>query len=450
MAKRKLEMFLTPKQLDAWEYLGDDIHTEVLYGGSAGSGKSALGCFWLIRNAYEYPGTRGMMGRVVLKHLKQSTLLSFFDVCRTLGLESGRDYHYHIQGGYIIFNQTGSKIYLKDLAYYPSDPEYDSLGSTEYSYAFIDEASQMNVKVRDVVKSRIRYKIKEFNIKPKLLMTCNPSKNFLYSDFYKPWKEGDLRQDRAFVPALPGDNPFLPADYIENLKGLDKITQERLLYGNWEYDDDPSTLVDIDAINDLFTNQVEGQPVDEGDEDKRELYLVADIARFGSDRTVISLWKGLECFRLEVFKKQSLLVTAKLVEQRAKEFNIRYSNILIDEDGIGGGVMDSLKGVKGFMANQKPFRDENYNNLRSQCAFSLAQAVRDRRISIKTGNEDLKAQIVAEFETLKQKDPDKDGKLSLIGKDRMKNVLGRSPDLLDVCIMRMWFEFRPVPKLSFL
>jgi hypothetical protein len=34
----------------------------------------------------------------------------------------------------------------------------------------------------------------------------------------------------------------------------DKVTKERLLNGNWEYDDDPTKLYQYDDINDLFTN----------------------------------------------------------------------------------------------------------------------------------------------------------------------------------------------------
>ena len=48
--------------------------------------------------------------------------------------------------------------------------------------------------------------------------------------------------------------------YIENLKKLDTKNRERLLNGNWEYDDDPTKIFDYDSIIDLFTSDAERDP----------------------------------------------------------------------------------------------------------------------------------------------------------------------------------------------
>ena len=40
-------------------------------------------------------------------------------------------YKYNQNDGIITFPMTGSKVYLKELKFYPSDPDYDYLGSTE-------------------------------------------------------------------------------------------------------------------------------------------------------------------------------------------------------------------------------------------------------------------------------------------------------------------------------
>jgi hypothetical protein len=45
-----------------------------------------------------------------------------------------------------------------------------------------------------------------------------------------------------------------------------------------------------------------------------------------------------------------------------------------------------------------------------------------------------------EFAQIKQKDMDKDGKLKIVGKDEVREALGRSPDAGDTFLMRMWFE----------
>ncbi len=237
------------KQLQAFEYLTDRITTELLYGGGAGGGKSYLGCVWLVYSCLAYPGTRYLMGRAILKTLKDSTLLTFFNTCKQFNLVKGIDYKYNYIQGIISFT-NGSEIYLKDLYAYPSDPEFDELGSTEYTGAFIDEASQVTEKAYQIVMSRLRFRLDEYGIVPKLLTATNPTKNFLYADFYKPWRDNQLITYRKFIQALVGDNPYAPTHYIENLKKLNKNSKERLLYGNWEYDDDPSRLFDYDQILD--------------------------------------------------------------------------------------------------------------------------------------------------------------------------------------------------------
>ena len=38
---------------------------------------------------------------------------------------------------------------------------------------------------------------------------------------------------------------------------------------------------------------------------------------------------------------------------------------------------------------------------------------------------------------------DKDGKRTVLPKDKVKDILGRSPDFADTLMMREWFELRP-------
>jgi phage terminase large subunit len=180
----------------------------------------------------------GLIGRSSLKTLKETTLQSFFEVCKMQGLKAETHYRYNQQSNTISF-PNGSQILLKDLFLYPSDPNFDELGSLEITDAFIDECNQTVEKAFNVVKSRIRYKLDENNLIPKMLGSCNPAKNYVYHRFYKPAKDNTLQRDRQFIQALVSDNPDISKHYRENLMGLDETSKQRLLYGNWEYDDDP-------------------------------------------------------------------------------------------------------------------------------------------------------------------------------------------------------------------
>ena len=439
MKKIIVNLDLSKRQKQAWEILNDKIHTEIFYGGGAGGGKSYLGCLWLLYNCLNYSGSRWLMGRAKLKELKESTLLTFFQVCRDWKVVQGVDFKYNSIEGTIKFRNT-SAIYLKDLFLYPSDPEFDSLGSTEYTGAFVDEASQITAKAKNIVMSRLRYKLDEFGLIPKFLIASNPSKNFLYFEFYKPDREGTIESYRVFIPALVGDNPFISKYYIENLKKLDRVSRERLLYGNFEYDDDPTKLFDYDSIIDLFTNEAE----------RGERYCTVDVAGRGRDRTMILIWDNL--FVEKVYNVDN--ISSEEMDSILSTHKIPRSKCAIDEDGVGFGLVKDMPGVKGFINNATPIKKKkeieedkvlhNYKNLKAQCWFELANYVNAGWIGV---YKDIRVEdrelLIEDLEQIKQKDPGKDQPLRILTKEEIKENLGRSTDIGDALMMRMYFEINP-------
>ena len=75
----EINIDLTKKQSQAWKLLMDNSVNEVLYGGSAGAGKSWLGCLWIVTLCLKYNGIRCLIGRTVLQQLKLTTLEVLFD-----------------------------------------------------------------------------------------------------------------------------------------------------------------------------------------------------------------------------------------------------------------------------------------------------------------------------------------------------------------------------------
>lgn len=448
-AQAPLEINFAPsvKQYEAWQFLTDKTTSELGYGGGAGSGKSYLGCFWQMSQRLAYPGTSGLIGRRELMNLKRTTLLTFFKVCAEFGLKEGTHFTYNQQDSRINFANK-STIFLLDLSAQPSDPLYTRLGGLELTDAFIDESNEVPIEAISILKTRIGRGLNDrYGLKPKLLETFNPSKEHIYHRYYKPWKTGTLPPNRKFVRALPTDNPHIPQAYLDQLAEADKTTKERLLYGNFEYDDDPTALIQYDALIDLWTN-----PAPEN----QLRYIVADIARYGSDRSVITLWNGFELSDVHIVKKQPTDVTAAIIRDLAFSNHVPYSNILVDSDGIGGGTLDQLKGAKGFIANSSPIpqgkeKDKgNYQNLKAQCCYLLADLVNNRTMAISSSLSisgetptTFKELLIQDLEQVKTRDADKDGKLKVMAKDEVKERIGRSPDFGDCFMMRAYFELLP-------
>lgn len=305
---------------------------------------------WLIECCQTYPGSRWLMGRSKLKTLKETTLKSFFEISSKLGISD--QWNFNAQSNVITF-KNGSEIILKDLFLYPSDPEFDGLGSLEITGAFIDECNQLSFKAWEVVKSRIRFKLTEFGLTPKILGTCNPAKNWVYKEFYKPFKEKCLKEYRKFIQALPTDNPHLHPSYLQALLRMNKNSRERLYFGNWEYDNDDNALIEYDAITDYFNPT----HVEAG----KDRYITIDVARKGKDKTVMRVWYGLLCVERVELKKQTLDVSVARAKELQKKHRITSNATVADEDGVGGGLVDFLK-CKGFLNNGRPFNGENYEN----------------------------------------------------------------------------------------
>lgn len=424
-------MKLLPKQDNAVYYLKDKTTKELLYGGAAGGGKTALGCLWLIEQSQKYPGSRWLMGRSKLKTLKETTLNTFFELTSKLGITN--QFTYNSQSNVIYWN-NGSEILLKDLFLYPSDPNFDALGSLEITGAFIDECNQIVLKAWQIVLSRCRYKLKEFGLTPKMLGTCNPAKNWTYQEFYKPDRDGTLTPQRKFIQALPTDNPNLHKSYLESLLSLDKNSKQRLYFGNWEYDDDPATLIDSDSISDYWgADHVKA----EGDK-----FMTIDVARKGKDNTVFRVWHGWKVIHRFAIDKSDLTIVVNKAKQLQKKYEIPLSHIIADEDGVGGGVVDFLR-CKGFVNGSRALNDENFNNLKSQCGYKMAQKIVNREVGEVVTDSSVITITSEEMEQVKQKDIDKDGKIALVSKDVVKLNIGRSPDEWDSIMMRYYFELAP-------
>ncbi len=421
-------MKLLIKQEHAVHFLKDSQTKEILYGGAAGGGKSALGCLWLIENCQRYKGSRWLMGRSKLKALKETTLNTFFELTSLLKL--GDQFSYNAQSNIIKWN-NGSEILLKDLFLYPSDPNFDSLGSLEICGAFIDECNQVVHKAWQIVLSRCRYKLNEFGIIPKVLGSCNPAKNWTYKEFYKKAKDGTLSDTKVFIQALPTDNPHLPASYLESLLSLDKNSKQRLYFGDWEYDDDPSALIDFDSIVDYFN------PIHLVEE--KEVYLTIDVARQGNDKSVIRVWKGWLCIKRMSFDKNTITELADIARNLMAEYGISRSRVVADEDGVGGGLVDILR-CKGFVNGSKALNGENYDNLKNQCSHKMSMRIVNKQVGEICRDKQIIDLISEEMEAVKLVEMDKDGRVKLLRKDKVKELIGRSPDDWDSIMMRYYFE----------
>lgn len=440
-----------PKQLQAAEFWIDNEVEQLLYGGAKGGGKSFLGANLIFGDALIYPGTHYFIARQELTDLRSFTLPTIYEVFKNWGIKF-EDYCRYNDQSHIFFLTNGSQVHFIACKEMPGDPLFERFGSMQMTRGWIEEGGEISEAAKANLWLSIgRWKNDVYKLKKKLLITANPKKGWMKREFVDPARESRLESTKRYVQAFATDNAYLPEDYIKTLREeKDKVRKQRLFEGNWDYDEDLDSIVSYEALEDAFTNTIIKD---------NQKYMIVDVARFGEDTTVFSFWDGLELYKIEQRTKQDIEMTKQKIKDYAAEHKIPYSNIMIDEDGVGGGVVDGLPGVKGFVANSTalPTATEirsrkskiensmipkrNFYNLKSQCGWKLAELINEHKVAFRV--HEYREKLIAELDALlREKEIDSDRKLALKPKKEVKEALGMSPDVGDTVIMRAWFELR--------
>lgn len=518
-----------------------ETDVEVLgYWGAAWWGKSVLISRWLKQMCETYPWTRWFMARNELKRLKTSTLLTFFDLLnQDWYVRDGKWlkwYNYNDIKGSITFN-NGSVIHLIELWYQPSDPLYWRIGSTEYTWGAIDEASEIELDWFEVANSRIRFRLESFchacagAITPenkiredkfdnpeywtnlevtyseeekyftknvylcphckrethwltwRIICCFNPDKSWVYWTFYRRFADWTLPKNYAFIPALPWDNPHLSKSYIKRLYGLSDIHKQRLLYGNFEYDDTPWRLFNYDTVLSWFNKKTTSELIEEEFKTNPWLELmvrkvgyvkeywydykmIVDPARMGSDLAIIVIMNHLSVEKVVVYGKSTIDELEIKCLELMERYQLTPHDVVVDEWWVWWWLKDRLKCV-WFIAHSTPIQPRekkrrkneldyvSYHRLRDQCYHILSTIQNDIAISLKDVTiynsqitvEQLRKSIIEDMDSVVQVDIDKDTPFKVITKQELKKKIGRSPDFWDVLMMAMIFRLKKSRKV---
>jgi phage terminase large subunit len=445
--KLSFDTYWNEKQKLAFNYLLNHPEiTEIGYGWWAGWWKSYTWVAWQWMMCNKYPWYRGFFGRQELKRLKQTTLATYFKFLWDYSIPESQKGNYNAQDSVIKF-QNWSEILLLDLAYLPSDPLYTRFWSLELTGGYIDESAEIDGQCISILSTRVwRWKNEEYWLAPKILEWFNPDKWHVYRRFYKPSVDWTLPKYRVFIPALATDNKRLPKSYIEQLEKTNEVTKQRLLYGNFDYDDTPWRLFDYKALLNMWDNP----PIN------WEKYISWDIARKGKDKSLVWFWNGLELYKIIREDKTDLKELSDLVRQEAQKEWVRMSNTIMDENWVWWGIIDNLR-CQWFINNARPRQPKksnistvrNYDMLKTQCYFKLAEMVNTGQITISIEDPDFKEKLIEELDIIVEVWLDQDWKVKIIKKEDMIAKLWRSPDMADMLMMRMYYELdkrSPVEK----
>lgn len=210
-----------------------------------------------------------------------------------------------------------------------------------------------------------------------------------------------------------------------------KVFKQLYLAEEVESDD---MLCSYDAINSLWTNSHAKTGTK---------YISADIALHGSDKFVVYVWDGFKIIDSKVIDKCDAKEVTSVLTNLAEKHSVMRSNIVYDYDGLGNFLKGYLNGAVAYSGGTAPLKEKIYKNLKSECGYTLAKYINNGAIWIPDELGLNKEQLIKELECLQSYELDKEGKMQLLPKVKIKEIIGNSPDYLDALVMRMYFEVKP-------
>ncbi len=417
--------------------------TYKLYGGAMGGGKTGALINEGIQLSLDYPGNFGLLLRKTWPSFRDTELPQlekFLDLVLVADWNKSEKMIVMINGSRVRYGGIGDK---------PND--WEKFMSGEYGWIALDQAEQFTLMEFQMLATRLRLMIP--GIRYYFLLSCNPNIGWIKEMFI----ESNL-EDHVFVPALPEDNKAnLPVDYIERCEKVLSVNQVKaLIRGDWEAVGEPDNVYTYIEVQKAVKRRVEpSEPVEIG----------TDVARSGEDETTIILREGL---RIRIYSKaqgHDLMRTAgeiwrccqDTIIPRWKE-RLNKINIKVDADGIGAGVVDRLKEQrrekeelytdmilkmvdkkKKELLNEQGYRvrikiieihgagkakePAKYKNQRAEIHWGMRELLPDLDLP---PDRELQTQLMA----IKHK-TNSAGQIEILPKDKIKEKLGRSPDLAE-------------------
>lgn len=230
---------------------------------------------------------------------------------------------------------------------------------------------------------------------------------------------------------------LITKEEVESIRKDPQITESifRTLY-LLEDGESEGQLIRNDAISNIWANDF----VSRG-----KKYITADIALHGSDRFVVGVWDGYRLIHCLIMAKSDGKQVYEAIMRLRNEYQVPSTNIIYDADGVGGFLSGFISGSVAFNNNGTPVKEAGqkmeYKNLKSQCYFKLAERINSSGMYIEC--ELPKDELSEELKAIKNANIDKDGKLAILPKEKVKEIIGRSPDLADMLMMREYFDLKP-------
>lgn len=299
-------------------------------------------------------------------------------------------------------------------------------------FIIVDEAEGVSEEIYEAIEAVMT------SATPRLLLIGNPTT--INGAFRKAFYEERRLYYTVTISALDSPNVVAGEVVIPGLATADWVEERRQTWGQdgpifrsrvlgefpEQAEDTLISLSDIEAAARAYCD-----PRTEYYEGPNETVLAVDVARFGSDRSVILLRRGARVEEIHAFQKLDTMQFAARIAAAINQHN--PARVYIDEIGIGAGVVDRLKEqgfpVRGINVALRAKQSGQFANVRAEGYWRLRELFEAGAIAIPNDN-----QLIGELAALRYH-YDNLGRLILETKDAMRGRGLPSPDKADAMML---------------
>lgn len=236
MAENKKEILFDPfpNQLLFLETLFKFKHNVLIFGGAIRGGKTFCVLGALILLCKMFPRSRWAVVRDSLPTLKRNTITSFRKICPDSFCMTGKlDTSYNQDTQTVTFKNGSQVIFFAEN--FDADKELFRWRGLEVNGFILEEMNELQLKsFNKAIERAGSHVIANGRQPPPLILgTCNPAQNWTKDLIYNRHISGTLPDNWFYLSSKIFDNPFIPAEFIENLKSLPKHEYSIFVDGDW-------------------------------------------------------------------------------------------------------------------------------------------------------------------------------------------------------------------------
>tara|TARA_B100001245_G_scaffold236593_1_gene228609 strand:- start:8371 stop:9786 length:1416 start_codon:yes stop_codon:yes gene_type:complete len=420
---------------------------EIILIGPTGTGKSALTAHVFISIAEAFPHSQLFVWRKNFNTARKTIWRTYKKMMSDMNMVE--DKHYKLNEGSLLIEFPNKSLITFAQADSSTDKDQNKIKGLDITANQLEESNELIEDAADMIMSRKGRANQEGQ--PSInIHTMNPNNGWAKNRYYDKWKKGQLPSNVMVIEFTLEDSWQSDKDINSLIRSKPKWWVERYLRNNWNYLDEDHALIkgylweraSIFRLPEPERNEV-GNIIPKFTRTKFNKVIGVDVSDGGGDACVATLIEDdivMEQRELKIPERtygQSSEVDSRpigylfaqqlIAWAESKGFTKAYAHhISIECNGVGTSMRDNMK-LLGWYIDEYVATGKS----RNETALNARRALEDAEIQIfqkdaYRGNEDELWREISAHDTDMV-----DGVEKVTKKEKIKEILGRSPDYAD-------------------